>query len=118
MKFVNPPIVLIACLSMIPLLMLSCGKSQQEGSHADTEHEHGAEHDGGGGGHHGGGEAGAEDEHGGGGSLRKPDSAADHGAKGGKFVCPMHKNITSDKAGKCSKCGMALKKNEHGTHKH
>ena len=25
------------------------------------------------------------------------------------FVCPMHADITSDKAGKCSKCGMALK---------
>jgi hypothetical protein len=25
------------------------------------------------------------------------------------FVCPMHSDISSDKAGKCSKCGMALK---------
>lgn len=51
-------------------------------------------------------------------SLRSPDSAAGHGAKGGKFVCPMHKDVSSDKAGKCSKCGMALKESDHGTHKH
>jgi hypothetical protein len=25
------------------------------------------------------------------------------------FVCPMHKDITSPKPGKCSKCGMDLK---------
>lgn len=25
------------------------------------------------------------------------------------FVCPMHADITATKAGKCSKCGMALK---------
>jgi hypothetical protein len=24
------------------------------------------------------------------------------------FICPMHSDITSDKAGKCSKCGMNL----------
>lgn len=26
------------------------------------------------------------------------------------YVCPMHKDITSDKPGKCSKCGMELEK--------
>jgi Heavy metal binding domain len=26
------------------------------------------------------------------------------------YVCPMHPDVTSDKAGKCSKCGMALVK--------
>jgi hypothetical protein len=26
-----------------------------------------------------------------------------------KYSCPMHADITSDKAGKCSKCGMDLK---------
>lgn len=25
-----------------------------------------------------------------------------------KYVCPMHPDVTSDTAGKCSKCGMAL----------
>ncbi|MEO5891022.1 MAG: heavy metal-binding domain-containing protein [Ferruginibacter sp.] len=27
-----------------------------------------------------------------------------------KYVCPMHADITSNKPGKCSKCGMALVK--------
>jgi hypothetical protein len=26
------------------------------------------------------------------------------------YVCPMHADITSDKPGKCSKCGMDLQK--------
>lgn len=26
------------------------------------------------------------------------------------FVCPMHPEVTADKAGKCTKCGMALEK--------
>jgi len=26
----------------------------------------------------------------------------------GKYVCPMHSNITSDKPGNCSECGMKL----------
>lgn len=30
-----------------------------------------------------------------------------------KFVCPMHPDITSDKPGKCPKCGMKLEKNEN-----
>ena len=30
----------------------------------------------------------------------------------GAYVCPMHPEVTSDKAGKCSKCGMALVKKE------
>ncbi len=26
------------------------------------------------------------------------------------FVCPMHADVSADKAGKCTKCGMALEK--------
>lgn len=29
-------------------------------------------------------------------------------ATGDKYVCPMHPDVTSDKAGKCPKCGMNL----------
>ncbi|MEI8075499.1 MAG: heavy metal-binding domain-containing protein [Bacteroidota bacterium] len=29
-----------------------------------------------------------------------------------KYSCPMHADITSDKPGKCSKCGMDLKANK------
>jgi hypothetical protein len=29
-----------------------------------------------------------------------------------QYVCPMHANVTSDKPGKCSKCGMNLSKKE------
>jgi hypothetical protein len=28
----------------------------------------------------------------------------------GKYYCPMHSDVTSDKPGKCTKCGMAMKK--------
>ncbi|WP_462244418.1 heavy metal-binding domain-containing protein [Ferruginibacter sp.] len=28
------------------------------------------------------------------------------------FVCPMHADVTSDKPGKCSKCGMDLTKSK------
>lgn len=28
------------------------------------------------------------------------------------YTCPMHPDVTSDKPGKCSKCGMALKEKE------
>ena len=28
----------------------------------------------------------------------------------GTFVCPMHADVSADKAGKCTKCGMALEK--------
>lgn len=37
------------------------------------------------------------------------------------YVCPMHPDITSDKAGSCSECGMDLVKQEshdHGSHEH
>ena len=30
--------------------------------------------------------------------------------KGGKYYCPMHKEIKSNKPGKCPKCNMSLKK--------
>jgi len=29
------------------------------------------------------------------------------------YACPMHPDVTSDKAGTCSECGMALEKQEH-----
>jgi hypothetical protein len=29
-----------------------------------------------------------------------------------KYACPMHPEVTSDKPGKCSKCGMSLQKTE------
>ncbi len=54
-------------------------------------------------------------------SLRIPETEGG-GTAGGKFVCPMHPKISSDKPGKCSKCGMALKvndkKHDHGSHDH
>ncbi len=54
-------------------------------------------------------------------SLRVPDTEGG-GTAGGKYVCPMHVKISSDKPGKCSKCGMALKvndkKHDHGSHEH
>ena len=28
------------------------------------------------------------------------------------YVCPMHADVTSDKPGKCSKCGMDLKEKQ------
>lgn len=30
-------------------------------------------------------------------------------APAASYVCPMHADVTASKAGKCSKCGMALK---------
>lgn len=30
-----------------------------------------------------------------------------------KYSCPMHPDVTSTKAGKCSKCGMDLKKSDN-----
>ncbi len=35
---------------------------------------------------------------------------ADNKNTAGKYVCPMHSNITSDKPGTCSECGMKLEK--------
>ncbi len=32
------------------------------------------------------------------------------------FVCPMHSDVTSAKAGTCSKCGMALEKKVQKSH--
>lgn len=32
-----------------------------------------------------------------------------------KYSCPMHPDVTSDKPGKCSKCGMDLKEKEQAT---
>lgn len=36
------------------------------------------------------------------------------------YSCPMHADVTADKPGKCSKCGMALqqKKDDHSGHNH
>ncbi len=33
----------------------------------------------------------------------------------GQYYCPMHSEVTSDAPGKCSKCGMAMKKMEMET---
>ena len=38
------------------------------------------------------------------------EAAAGSKAVGAVYVCPMHRKITSSEPGKCSKCGMALKK--------
>ena len=40
----------------------------------------------------------------------KLDEAAGSQAAGAVYACPMHRKITSNEPGKCSKCGMALKK--------
>jgi len=42
-------------------------------------------------------------------------------AEAASHVCPMHPDITSDKPGACSECGMDLVKQEahdHGSHDH
>ncbi len=49
-------------------------------------------------------------------SMMMKDSKGTTGKKGEKqnmstaYACPMHPEVTSDKAGKCSKCGMDLVK--------
>jgi hypothetical protein len=40
--------------------------------------------------------------------LKASSAKAGHDAMK-MYTCPMHADITSDKAGKCSKCGMDLK---------
>jgi len=53
-----------------------------------------------------------------GGSTPAPQAAE---AQAKTYACPMHPNITSDKAGECSKCGMALVEQEahdHASHEH
>jgi hypothetical protein len=37
-------------------------------------------------------------------------------AKGKQYQCPMHPNVTSDKPGKCSICGMNLIEASHSHH--
>lgn len=36
----------------------------------------------------------------------------DQQTAGANYSCPMHPDVTSDKSGKCSKCGMALEKKD------
>lgn len=39
----------------------------------------------------------------------------------GRYACPMHPDITADKPGDCSKCGMALveqEEHDHSSHEH
>ncbi|MBI3872985.1 MAG: hypothetical protein HY304_07930 [candidate division Zixibacteria bacterium] len=43
--------------------------------------------------------------------LKPPVNAAE--ASKQIYVCPMHADVTSDKPGQCSKCGMALVKKSH-----
>ncbi len=48
------------------------------------------------------------------------DEASEEGAKE-VWACPMHPDVTSDKEGECSKCGMTLVKQEahdHSSHDH
>ena len=58
-----------------------------------------------------------------------PEAAAHHeasahheaAAASAAYVCPMHPDVTSDKPGECSQCGMALVPNEehdHSAHEH
>ena len=45
----------------------------------------------------------------------------DHSAMKGAYACPMHPDVTSDHAGECPKCGMALVKgdaDDHAGHEH
>jgi hypothetical protein len=64
--------------------------------------------------------------------MKMDHSKMDHSKMAKTFVCPMHPEVTSDKAGECPKCGMTLvekkmdkekmemkkmkKKNEEGAH--
>ncbi|MEO5570706.1 MAG: heavy metal-binding domain-containing protein [Bacteroidia bacterium] len=43
-------------------------------------------------------------------SCKSPKSATNNPASAAVYTCPMHPEITSDKPGKCSKCGMDLVK--------
>ena len=44
------------------------------------------------------------------GRFDKLDEAAGSKVVGAAYACPMHPKVTSNKSGKCSKCGMALVK--------
>jgi len=41
---------------------------------------------------------------------QKKETMKTDGVKG--YSCPMHADVTSDKPGKCSKCGMDLKEKQ------
>lgn len=45
--------------------------------------------------------------------LKPPVSASATATAKQMYVCPMHPEITSEKPGDCSKCGMALVKKDH-----
>jgi uncharacterized paraquat-inducible protein A len=51
---------------------------------------------------------------------QKTNSIPKQKAEKMKYTCPMHPEVTSDKPGKCSKCGMELKekKENHSEHQH
>jgi transcription initiation factor IIE alpha subunit len=44
--------------------------------------------------------------------MELTQSKKEHMKMGEMYTCPMHPDVTSDKPGKCSKCGMALKEKE------
>ncbi len=48
-------------------------------------------------------------------STSHKEKAHKHHSEKMKYSCPMHPEVTSDKPGKCSKCGMDLKKSEPAT---
>ncbi|MCF6312687.1 MAG: hypothetical protein L3J39_09580 [Verrucomicrobiales bacterium] len=55
-------------------------------------------------------------------SAQVEEEHSGHAQMAAKYVCPMHAKITSDKPGKCSECGMALKETgaagDHSKHDH
>ena len=49
--------------------------------------------------------------------MDMPDkSGGEHKMEAAKYACPMHPEVTATKAGKCPKCGMALKPAKVGEH--
>jgi hypothetical protein len=45
-------------------------------------------------------------------SVAEAEKAAGPAVATALYACPMHPEVTSDKPGKCSKCGMTLVKRE------
>ena len=45
-------------------------------------------------------------------SVAEADKARGPEVQHGLYVCPMHPEVTSDKPGKCPKCGMTLVKKD------
>lgn len=49
-------------------------------------------------------------------NQEKKENATEQTTNGGtKYACPMHPEVTSDKPGQCTKCGMDLEKVEGKT---